>query len=229
MLLLRGAHAMTFGFMAAVGRLKFGERITPAKHKWLLTALAAFFLLGYPWLFTVWLVILVGKSLRGRVAVGDGFLVTLPTRTNNPKPTVCQIGVSGVIGAAFVAVLFGVTIANIYAHPVLVWIGLSLTLGSAVGSALIRRRNDDLSSLQGTLLVEGLVPTSSRFRHTARTVAPVWLQRQNGPVGWVADEGLKSFYEDILTCWGVKGVPVNPGRTGFWGLLWPARYSFVKP
>lgn len=237
MLLVRGAHATTLGFMAAVGRLKFGKRITPQQHEWGLRLLAWFFFLGYPWLFTVWLNVLTVGSLRGRVAVGDGFLVMLSRRTTNPKPAGGDVLVGGLLGLTMAAIavylIIGGAAVNLYAHPTLVLSVLALTLLPTFGSALIRSRRDNLKGHKAVpadvLFVQGFIPTSNAFRHTARAVAPVWLARQAGPVAWVADEGLKAFYETILAQWQVKGIRVNPGRTGFRGLLWPPRYLFVKP
>jgi hypothetical protein len=230
MLLLRGAHATTFGFMAAVGRLKFGQRVTPKKHECLLTLLAAFFRLGYPWLFILWLTVLTVQSLRGRVAVGHGFLVMLSKRTCNPEPSARQVAVGGLVaGSLAIATTFTLAV-SVDNHPGVVWSAILATSGSAFGSVLIRHRRDYISRPPAdALLVQNLVPTNRRFRHIARTVAPQWIARQQEPLYWVADEGLKAFYEDILTPWGVKGRRVNKGRTGFWGLLWPARYSFLKP
>jgi hypothetical protein len=232
MLLLRGAHATTLGFMAVVGRLKFGGQIVSPQHKWLLRAMVPYFLLGYPWAFTAWLNVLVVASIRGRVAVGDGFLVVLSERTSNPTPARRDQIIGGLTGgvlAMIVLYLLSVAASNVYEHPGVVSLILTFTLGPVILSALVRTRRENLSHLKGSLIVNGFVPTSTDLRRTARTAAPAWLAQQHVPVAWVADEGLKRFYEDILSQWNVKGVLVHPGSAGFWGLLRPARYSFRKP
>lgn len=232
MLLVRGAHATTLGFMAAVGRLKFGKHIVPAKHKWSLRLLAGFFILGYPWLFVLWLATLLIDSLRGRVVAGRGFLVVLSEPRTDQRPAVGDITVGAMVAVSCVGAATYLIVAltgESAGHPALGWLGLVITLGAALGSALVRIRREDRSSLHGAVIVRGFVPTSRRSRRTGREAASTWLTQQTCPTGWIADEGLRSFYEEILAPWGVKGDLITKERTGFWGVLWPRRYVFVKP
>jgi hypothetical protein len=152
--------------------------------------------------------------------------------TNNPGPTNRQVLIGGVVGgglAAVVACLLGGAFYYMSDHPVLVWTGIGLTLGPVLLSAVIRVRKFDRSRLGKALLVKGFVPVGRHFRGTAHTVARRWLAQQTEPVAWVADEGLRAFYDSILACWQVTGERVNVGPGGFRSLLWPDRYLFRKP
>jgi hypothetical protein len=236
-LLVRGAAGATVGFMAAVGRLKFGPKIEPRRHRVGMKAIAAFVLLGLPWLYTVWLVLLTFESIRGRVASADGFLVILSRKTLNPKPTRTNIAVSAVLGALLalmVAVLLYEGFSNVYAHPRIVIPVFLFTLGPVLLSAGVRSRKDDFTPASTALRVNGLFLVGLRSSVDARTVLPIWLAQQATAVVWVADAELKGFYEDILKPWKVDGDPiegqlVNDGFNGFWGLLFPGRYSFKRP
>lgn len=232
MLLWRGAHATTLGFMAAVGRLKFGKRIESNKHRRLLMLVGAFALCGYPLLFVIWLGFLAVQSMRGRVATGDGFLVVLSRRTDNPGPKRRFVWAAGVgaliLGAVELGALFFAA-GHLLSRPVLVGSILVLLVGPVLFSLIVRNRRDDVSALVGALVVHGFVPLGSGFRGNADEVAAEWLAEQGGMVGWIADEGLRGFYEAVLAPWKVEGVVVNRAAAGFWAVLLPARYAFVKP
>lgn len=217
--------------MAAVGRLLFGKSVRPAKHKWLLMGLGVFFVPGYPLLFMFWLMMLLGSCCFGRVAVGDGFLVVLSRRTSNPKPSGRDLVGGGLFCLVLLSGFFWLLGRAVGSFPRIdgaFWV-VVIMLVPMLGSVLVRMRRDDLTRLQDVLVVTGFVPTGGDFRHNGPGLARAWLSRQSGKVGWVADEGLKRFYERVLAPWGVQGVLVNRGCVGFWGLLWPARYVFVKP
>ena len=95
-------------------------------------------------------------------------------------------------------------VALLYTEPVLV-------------SATIRTRKGERSHLGGALVVKGFVPVGSKFRPTARKVAPIWLGQQTGPVAWIADEGLKDFYEDVLSRVEGEGCQGERRQDGFLG------------
>lgn len=229
MVLLVAAHATTVGFMVALSHLKFGPPVAAKRHRRLLLLIASYVVLGYPFAYTVWLTFLVVKSLQGHVVARDGFLVIISERFNSAGPSRWAMLIGGLVAAGLAGV--GVWIAQLLA-TLGGWASgsfLVFGLGPTLLSASLRHRQDDVGKrFEGVVRVEGLVPTERLARGKSVEAAQDWLRAASRPVGWVADEGLRTHYERILSPWGVTGFQVNPGHKGFWGLLMPPRYAFVK-
>lgn len=158
--------------MAAVGRLKFGPRITSVKHQYLLRLVSCSVVLGYAVTYPLWLLVLVVQALRGYVVAGEGFLVILSERTPGMGPSRSDVLVAALVGAVLVVLeAYGVAYVALLG-PWGIPSMLILWIGQVLLSTLLRRRRDEVGGLlDDVVIVQGFVPTTRLARGTSVAVA----------------------------------------------------------
>lgn len=164
------------------------------KHQYLVRLVAGYVALGYAVAYP--LSFLVAQSLRGHVVAAQG----VPRCLEQPDPRYglsrSDLLVGALVGTVLVALeVWGVTFAaslGSWGIPSL----LILWIGPVLLSTSLRVRRDVINELfDGALLVQGFVLTARLARGTSVAVAQQWLGAEIRAVGWVADEGLRGFYE----------------------------------